>query len=339
MGGRRRQPPAARAPPPPGAGPAVRPRAATTRYRPSRTPRRRLPPPPGASEWSRHDRGRPSPLSVTTGYVSYPGAPPVPRVEQVERTGEPPPGRRVQPRESPVEVGFVLVTPRLGLVEQDDLRAQVRNAVGRPGDRLAVGPAQPSVPVADPGIAVARVQEDVGTPAAGGRIEHPDLPVPRVRRAVRRQPVHRTISSGIQLQAGEVATEPVEAGTRDGELDVLVLAGLLAVPEVQRPATGDVPGQMVGGKPGGELRRPPWLPCVEVGRHSPTILTVADAGRKEYPAHDDHPRGALQRSVRGGAGGTRRSARHPGAGARLGRPGHRDGHRLRALRRPGRAGT
>src|SRR6266581_1185760 len=177
MGGRRRQPPAARAPPPPGAGPAVRPRAATTRYRPSRTPRHRLPPPPGASEWSRHDRGRPSPLSVTTGYVSYPGAPPVPRVEQVERTGEPPPGRRVQPRESPVEVGFVLVPPRLGLVEQDDLRAQVRNAVGR--------------------------------------IEHPDLPVPRVRRAVRRQPVHRTISSGIQLQAGEVATEPVEAGTRD----------------------------------------------------------------------------------------------------------------------------
>jgi hypothetical protein len=97
----------------------------------------------------------------------------------------------------------------------------------------------------------------------------PDLEHMRRWIGLRRQRRDDAVMRGEELQAGERGAEGRDIGAEHGEFEVLVLARLPSVPEVERPAADDAPWPVDAGEATCEFGRMPGAPGVVVrdGRH------------------------------------------------------------------------
>ena len=166
----------------------------------------------------------------------------------------------------------------LRLEEEDDLGTRVRDPVGGALDQPVVRHPDSLVPARDPRFAVRRLAEDVEAPRAGRAVERPRLVgalEQRTRERDRRRERGPFAVGPLRLRgvgAHDVELEPFEGGDnllealgRHRDLEVLVLAALLAEEELEGPAGRDVPRSLDSREPPRDLFRMPGLPLHEVG--------------------------------------------------------------------------
>jgi hypothetical protein len=76
--------------------------------------------------------------------------------------------------------------------------------------------------------------------------------------------VGAAVADDPELERRQRAADLFERLRRDRDLEVLVLARLVAAEEVERPARDDVPARVDAGEPSGGLGRMPGVPEREV---------------------------------------------------------------------------
>ena len=131
-------------------------------------------------------------------------------MDERKRLGEPPAAAGPEARQHRGEVGLVLRSVGvLGLEEQDDLRPGIRNAVIGSLDHLAVRQPDPFVAAVDPRIALARLTEDVQSPAPTRRLPYPRLLV-RVE-CLRRLGNGQTSPGSVRSPSGMKSSYPANA--------------------------------------------------------------------------------------------------------------------------------
>ena len=181
----------------------------------------------------------------------------------------------------------------LRLEEQHDLRPRVRDAVGGVLDQRVVRERDRSVAPRDPAAAGARLAEDVDAPYVRGPVEAPRLV--RRRASARRAPATGfrrcpALTTWKSSSPSAAATSP-NALCRHADLEVLVLAALLAEEEVDRPAGRDVPRSVDVLQPHGRLRGRPRVPLRIVRVHRSNLAS-------EHGRERDAARRRLRRAAR-----------------------------------------
>src|SRR6478735_6426491 len=96
-------------------------------------------------------------------------------MDELECMGEPTASLHIEQRKYRGEVVFVFGACSLGLEEENNLRAPVRDPFFRSLDQAFIRHMDLTVTSADPGLAVRGLAEDVKTPEAGARLAYPRL--------------------------------------------------------------------------------------------------------------------------------------------------------------------
>src|ERR1022692_1198767 len=157
-----------------------------------------------------------------------------------------------------LEVSRILWPDVLCLEKQDDLGHQIRNSGRRAADDLLIRQADGFVTAADPGAAIVRLPENVGPVHAGRGLAHPGLVGLAERGAVQRPaPPCGYDIDGVVTQG---AAHGTEARGGNADLQVVMVAPLLAAEQVERPAAGDVPVRPHACEPPRDLRWRPGSP-------------------------------------------------------------------------------
>jgi hypothetical protein len=179
----------------------------------------------------------------------------------------------------------------LAFEQQCHLRDDVRYSGRSVLDQFRVGQCDGVAPAADPPVAVVRFAEDVEVVSAGGGVLQPGLVEPGMFSSGGEGP-HCARADDIPFVLVEGGGHLTECGAGDGNFDIVVLAGLFADEQVQRPSGDNTPRR---GNPC-EPRRPdrcPRIPSAIALFHADSTATyrkiVAHTGQPYEPRETSSP--------------------------------------------------
>jgi len=167
-------------------------------------------------------------------------------------------------RNARCEIRLVLVAHPFGFEEQHGLRFQVRDAFRGIRDHSGSRAANRFIAAKHPNIRISGFEENVQPPRFRCFVEDPVLMLVLRRHTAIGQRVHFAIAHGKQFERRKPAPDRRETRPWDGNLDILVRAGLAPLPQIDRPASRHAPRDCDVPQPPGNLTRIPWFPYPEV---------------------------------------------------------------------------
>jgi hypothetical protein len=138
------------------------------------------------------------------------------------------------------EVRIIFGTWSLGLVQQNALGSEIRNAIGRCCDHLPPLSADILIPSEDPDLAIAGLQKHFQPPYGFPFVGHPNAMdiIREVAPPLARRAAH---PRRVMSVTNECVCKDRPIGLQYRDLDIFVHARLLAPPHVQRPTASNVP--------------------------------------------------------------------------------------------------